>query len=162
MNTERLYIALYKGKSWLSWAIKRFSWSCYSHASLVLMDGDVVVSIIEAWNKGVVETHSFRENHTPGTKIDLYEFRKPLTEADRKCIMAAAKDQLGKPYDWCGVFSFLFRRRMQKEGSWFCSELASHCCGCAGRVILNEPDWKIMPGGIAISPELRMAWRVEA
>lgn len=161
--TETIYIALYQGRSWTSRVIRWFTWSKWSHASLAWYADDKLVSIFEAWTSGGVrETHAFLDGHTPGTRIDLYEFRKSLTPAEVKCIVAAARAELGKPYDWRGILSFIFRKRMQKPGSWFCSELVMHCCLCAARLLLMCEPWRASPGDLAMSPELRLAYKLRA
>jgi len=148
-----IQIALYKGKSWWpSRMIEWFSWSVYSHASIVHTTSEGMM-VYEAWGVGV-QKHKGWGEHEADTPIDLFRFREALTAVEEADILFAAHRELGKAYDWRGVLSFVLRRRMQAKGAWFCSELVAHCCAEAGRLLLACPDWKIMPGDIAKSPLL--------
>lgn len=40
-------------------------------------------------------------------------------------ILAAACNQIGKPYDWTALFGLLLHRDWQEDDSWFCSELVA-------------------------------------
>lgn len=150
-----IMLALYRGKSFFpSRCIRWFSWSHYSHAAIVQerLDGQ---TIIEAWTPGgVQETQRFSQLHARGTRIDLFRFRRELSAFEECALLDFARKQLGRPYDWRGVLSFLFRARMQRKGSWFCSELVAYCCRMIGRQLLMCEDWKVAPGDIAKSPDL--------
>ena len=147
-------IALYRGTSWVSKAIRWFTWSQYSHAALAVIDGSSV-TVREAWHKGVRTTHSWDDGHESGTRIDLYVFRHPPTEKEEATILATFDAEMGKPYDWRGAASFFFRRRMQRDGAWFCSEIVAHSCMAGGRMLLACAPWRISPEGIANSPMLK-------
>jgi len=150
-----LYIAAYRGKSLFpSQAIEWMTWSKYSHLAISQEMPDSF-SIIEAWYPGgVQESHSFGKLHEKNTRVDLFRFILPLSEEEENAIMAAMRSKLGCPYDWRGVLSFVLRRRMQKDGAFFCSELVAWACNQANRPILAGPVWKIAPGDVTKSPEL--------
>lgn len=42
------------------------------------------------------------------------------------------QDQLGKPYDWGGVFALPFRANWHNEDRWFCSELVAAALEAGG------------------------------
>jgi len=149
-------IALYRGKSLFpSRLIEWFSWSKYSHASLAIeaLDG---LTIYEAWaSGGVRKTRAWHDGHTRGTRIDLYEFIDPMSDIEICAIRSAAESDLGRPYDFKGILSFLLRRRMQSKNALFCSEAVTLWCLSAGRILQDTEPWKIMPGHIGMSPILR-------
>ena len=141
-------IALYKGTSMLSRAIRWQTDSDYSHASWLLPDGRE----IEAWKgRGVHVNASLGDGHTPGTVIDIFSLTQ-FSDMQRMQVQAFLDDQLGKPYDWKGVARFLSRGRRHSDRRWFCSELVAAACESAGSPLFNLPHWKIAPGLIAASP----------
>ena len=143
-------IALYKGTSMLSRAIRWQTDSDYSHASWLLPDGRE----IEAWKgRGVHVNCSLGDGHTPGTVIDIFTLPE-LSDMQRMQVQAFLDDQLGKPYDWKGVARFLSRGRRHSDRRWFCSELVAAGCIAAAFPLLDLPAWKTTPGLIATSTRL--------
>ena len=154
-----IYIALYRGKSLMSKAIMWLNWSDYSHASLITSAG----TEIEAWAgdgiRGILKGGSVREvqfglQHTSGTHVDVFQ-AIGLTERLADRIEARIRTQIGRPYDWAGVFRFVSRRAPVADGDWFCSELVAWAFEQEGWALLNKPPQKIYPGEIAASPKLR-------
>lgn len=147
-----IQLAFYKGTSMLSKLIKCMTWpSPYSHASIVHTTPEEGMVVYESWRPGVVK-HSGWGEHEAGTAIDLFRFKIPLTAKEEALIIAASESQLGHPYDWKGVLSFLFRCRMQAEGAWFCSEYQSWACSEGGRILQSCPCWAISPWMSSTSP----------
>lgn len=150
-------IALYRGVSPLSRAIRTFTRSDYSHAAWVTMTG----TVIEAWWPGGVreELDPFSA-HTRGTEIDF--FRLSLTLDKERKVEAFLRENMGGKYDLGGVLRFLTRRRDQNEQAWFCSELIFEACEAAGFRLLNADAQLVAPGHLAWSPFVhRVATQVD-
>jgi hypothetical protein len=154
-----IYIALYRGKSiWPSRMIEWFSWSVYSHASLARRMEDGHWRNIEAWAGAVRETAGLLVGHDPKTPVDLFRFVNPLTYLETEMLWDAAQQEIGKPYDYRGVLSFVLRRRMQRPGAWFCSELVAAKCAAISRPLFTCEPWRVAPGMIADSTVLEKAF----
>lgn len=115
-------------------------WSPWSHCAIV--DGDTVIE--------AAAFHGVRER-------PLLDFMADATKADvlelpggAAAIIAAARSQIGKPYDWAGVLGFGFRRRWQDDDAWFCSELVAWAFAEAGTPLFREHAWRITPRDIYI------------
>lgn len=139
-------VLLFKGRGFLSQIIRWQSRSRYSHAALQLRDG----SVIEAWQfKGVHMKYIRDWRH-----IEAYDIAH-TTGAQWHRIEEFAKSQLGKPYDYRGVFSFITRSRPTDNSRWFCSELVFAAADHAGIHLLERtsPGY-VSPGVLALSPRL--------
>lgn len=150
-----IYVACYKGKSLMSRAIMWLNWSDYSHAALITSRG----TVIEAWGEGffkgqVREVPFILSQHKPNTGVDIFE---PIGIEEWQCaiVETMARSQVGKPYDWRGVFRFLSRSTPSVDGAWFCSELVAAAFAAAKFPLLNRVPQKIFPGLIPASPRLR-------
>jgi hypothetical protein len=146
-------IAIYRGKSWVSRVIRAFNWSPYSHVAWI---DDADFSVIEAWHPGgVSHVATPNVNHTPGTMVDIFTVHgeEPFqTEIIRQFLL----DQVGKKYDFAGIFGFVFRAtRLQNKEKWFCSELVAEAYATAGLPLLRLPSYKIYPGMLASSTALK-------
>lgn len=149
-------IALYKGKSLLSWIIKARTWSKYSHASWICADD----SEYEAWiGKGFVHVPVWGLQHEPGTVIDLFDFVKPLTVAERKTIEDFLAAQEGKGYDYAGILGFVSIMRLlgchNNDKSLFCFESIGLGCAAAQRPVSNKPAYKLSGDDFAGSLALK-------
>ena len=102
--------------------IRAVTWSKWSHAAV--LDGDTV---IEAGINGVVETPlaDIVSSHTETIVIDF-----PSVDSDK--AIAAARSQIGKPYDYTAILGLLVHRNWQEQDSWFCSELVAWSAEQAG------------------------------
>lgn len=135
-------ILAYHGTGLLSWWIRTRTWSRISHVSQLLDDG----TEIEAWSGGVQHNKSWGILHKQGTVVDVYEYVTPLTPVQKLKLESFLLDQVGKPYDYIGLFRFLpiVRWIVKKSGditAWFCSELTVESNQAAGIQLLNkDPD----------------------
>lgn len=145
-------IALYKGKSWISKAIRWQTRMDYSHAAFVLADG----SVIEAWQPCVRHVANLSIQHTPGTVVDLFAFCRPLSGEQEAMLAAWAVKQCGINYDYRSILRFVTRKASDGDrAKWFCSEMVSFGCeDVIGRALLHTEPWRIAPGYIAWSTEL--------
>jgi hypothetical protein len=167
-----IQIAAYRGKSLVSKLIRWQTRSIYSHIAVRFAD-DVWVklgdrekyihagNVIEAWQKGGVALHGgIGTVHTPGTRVDYYDFVTPLTDYEFHAVAGFLIRQLGKAYDWRAVVRFLTREPVEHwtRRRWFCSELAFEACLTAGRNLLERTDaWRVPPDWLPRSPLLKSA-----
>lgn len=119
--------------------LRGFLWSRWSHVGII--DGDEVIEAI-AW-KGVV-CRSLKEMIEESSNYEIREFN-----GDEKVIQAA-RTQLGKKYDWAGVFGIAGRRKWQNAEAWFCSELAAWAFTASGFPLFRRDAFRITPRDIDI------------
>lgn len=100
----------------LSWLIRAGSWSKWSHVAII--DGDDVIEAIAL--HGVVTTPlATRQAEDRSWQVVT------LPCADPQAVIAAARSQIGKPYDYTGVLGIGLHRDWQESDAWFCSELVA-------------------------------------
>lgn len=115
-------------------------WSPWSHCAIV--DGE---EVIEAAAFGGVRVRPLADMLADATKMAILTL-----PGDPQAVIAAARSQIGKPYDWAGVLGFGFRRRWQDDDAWFCSELVAWAFAEAGAPLFREHAWRITPRDIYI------------
>lgn len=144
-------IVLYKGKSRLSRAIRWWTRTEFSHVGVERANGN----FLEAWTHGVRMVADYATDHARGTPVEWYriEGAKP---AQREAMERFIVSQLGKPYDYRGLFGFISRKDYtDNPDKWFCSELVFQACKVAGIDLLARvPAYKVSPGAIWTSPRL--------
>ena len=135
-------VAAYKGKSWVSKAIKWQTWGNYSHIGIILPDG----KIVEAWQgtNNVRIINHLGDGHAKGTEVDIYHV--PMTDEQEHKFTQEALSCVGKKYDYWGIVGFLARKHYANDDKFFCSELFAHCCKVAGTPYFRfvEP-YKVSP-----------------
>lgn len=122
--------------------IAGFTWSWASHVDFVLPDGKLL---------GALATHGGVKIHEP---LEMSRVERFAVDAPDS-VIDFAKSQLGKPYDWAGIFGLTFRRDWEEDDSWFCSELVAYSFAKAGVPLLNETSYRITPRDLLISPLLK-------
>ena len=76
---------------------------------------------------------------------------------DEAAAFAFARSQVGKPYDWAGVFGCLAHDRdWQQDDAWFCSELAAATALAGNTRLLNLNVSRIVPGALELCPFLTL------
>jgi len=102
-------------------------------------------------------------NHTPGTPVDLFRIHN-LDGYQRRAIQEFLMAQVGKPYDFGGVWGFMDRDdKDHNPDKWFCSELVFAACRAADVSIFRRvAAHRVSPGMLAYSPVLDYADRVYA
>ena len=60
--------------------------------------------------------------------------------------------QLGKPYDWLGVFGLMLSRRWQNEKRWYCSELVAAAASAGGTEIVRSNLKGVTPRDLWVLP----------
>lgn len=95
--------------------IRAVTWSDWSHVAII--DGEEVIEA--TWPAvRVVPLADVIAKHSRFTVADI-----PCQ--DPAAVIAAARSQIGKPYDLTALFGMLVRRNWQEVDAWFCSELAA-------------------------------------
>ncbi len=123
--------------------IRAATWSEFSHVDFVLPSG----SLLGAAAIGGV---ALREARADCTRVRAFRVDAPAR------VLAAAIDQLGKPYDWAGVVGMGLHRDWQEDDSWFCSELVAWAFQAAGRPLLRADHLhRITPRDLLLSPMLK-------
>lgn len=111
-------------------------WSAWSHVAII--DGD---EVIEAVMGTGVRSHPLSASIADASEWEVVEVPCRVPDA----VIAAARSQIGKPYDYRGVLGIGARRRWQDDGSWFCSELVAHAFEAAGEPLVRVQAWRITP-----------------
>lgn len=115
--------------------LRTFLWSPWSHCALVDED-----AVIEAAAFHGVRERPLRDFMADATKAAMLEL-----PGDAGAVIAAARSQIGKPYDWQGVAGIGFRRRWQDDDAWFCSELVAWAFEAGGHPLFRSQPWRITP-----------------
>ena len=172
-----MHVALYRGISAVSLAIRFITRSRYSHAAF-LFDASAVQAaqhmvasgvnlrslkinrgaVVEAWSGGVKTSTSLSTLHTPGTVVDIFNYDQPLTPAEEEMLIAWLVSVIGAPYDYRDIICFLTRQRGRPGDTWFCSRLVDEMSRRVGRPFFREtPSWKVPPGWLAMTLALRFS-----
>ena len=107
---------IHNGDSFISKQIKRFSLGEVSHAS-VDFEG-VTYESIEG--EGTRKLRTIAYSYSP--IVERYEIKVSDRQYDQ--LLAWMESQLGKKYDYTGVFAHVFPIFLKpKMGKWYCSEL---------------------------------------
>lgn len=124
--------------SLVSWLIRIFTWSRFSHTAIVEDDVYIIDSTM---------THGGVQRRRLAEIIEEYPTLVIVDVAveDETKALEFARSQLGKPYDWTAIVGFIMRRDWADESDWFCSELAEASITAGGRVRFRESLSRITP-----------------
>lgn len=116
--------------------LRTFLWSGWSHCAIV--DGDEVIEAVAGVG---VRVRPLESLIAQSSKLEVLDFpaRNPAA------VIAAARRQIGAPYDWGGVLGLGFRRRWHDHDAWFCSELVAAAFADAGEPVARVDAWRITP-----------------
>lgn len=119
-DKNKILIIFGRNNHILSWAIRLFEWSRWSHCGIV--DGDYVIEATAFG--GVVRTplRTFKKRYR------RFEFAY-LPCDDSEKVIERAKQEIGKKYDYLAIFGIFFRRGWNDKDKWFCSELVAYASG---------------------------------
>ena len=123
--------------------LRGFLWSPWSHCAII--DGDWV---IEASAFHGVRERPLADLLANSTKWELRNF--PC--ANPQAVLTQARSQMGKPYDWAGIFGILTRQRFERVDRWFCSELIAWAFAQAGSPLVRGHLYRITPRDLSILP----------
>ena len=161
--------------SFISWSIRQRTWGRYSHVQII-----VSAEVKERFfpEKGEKEERKeYIEKTIPEISVvsadaggvycrAIHEDEKNkyaimtcpgITESERDEIVKFCLSQIGKPYDFIGLASFLVYKELQNDNSWFCSELAYVAYKQAGiRLVRRVQQDFVSPRDLYISPMLQL------
>lgn len=143
------------GISRMSKAIVSLSFRGDSTVSHIMEINDETGETVEALQfKGVVHGKTYHELHTPGTRIDLYDYRGRSQETEA-AVWAWLLTQVGKDYDWLGIWGILRRKMREDPAKWFCSELNFEAhTRCGIRLLNNIFACQVTPATLVTSTRL--------
>ena len=167
-------IALYRGTSPVSRAIRWMTRSQWSHAAFVFDEASAkavesltpacrgrlpsigVGTTIEAWQGGMKCSPSISTLHTSGTVVDLFEFTVPLNAWEEEALVRWLAARIGAPYNYRDVLRFVTRRRGNLNGRLFCSEAIAQACIDIMRPIFRVTEsWRVPPDWLGRTTNLR-------
>ena len=131
--------------------IRFATWSQFSHVA-VMIDED---TIVHADFKGVrIEPVKDLQERSKNWMIVEYECDCP------EAVIEACKTQLGKPYDFSGLFGILFRDiDLQDDSKWWCSEFPMYGSMVAGWPTFNvEYIHRLTPQHWLMLPHTKIAF----
>jgi uncharacterized protein YycO len=121
-----LQIIYSRDHSFGSVLVRASSWGGHwGHCGIVTPQGTVIEALAFG---GVVET-SLTAFTTRATRWERVEVECP----DPDAAIRFARQQIGKPYDWGGVFGMVAREPWASRNRWFCSELVEASLAAGGR-----------------------------
>lgn len=139
MGTVRVIFT--RRRNVFSLMLRTFLWSAWSHCAII--DGD---EVIEA-----VAFHGVRVRKLSALLDDSSAFEVlEIPAADPAAVIAAARSQVGKGYDWLGALGIAFRRRWQDAADFFCSELIAWAFHIGGTPLFRTDAWRITPRDLSI------------
>lgn len=112
--------------------------SRFSHCALV--DRNTGTIIEAALSGGVRE----RPLAALLDEASYHEFVR-IPARDPASVLASARAQIGKPYDWRGVLGFWLRRDWQDSDAFLCSELVAFALHDAGQPAFRREAWRVSP-----------------
>jgi uncharacterized protein YycO len=155
-------ILLFRGRGISSALIRWQTWSKYSHVAVYLDDGSIIES-----EPGIGVRHL---SLPKGCEAEFCAERggclvlTPVIDAGQEAqIIRFLKLQVGKPYDWRGVFRFVLPfikhnplDSMIHQNRWFCSDVLAAAFDFAGCPLLYRiPFYKVSPEKITYSLRLQ-------
>lgn len=146
-------VLLQKGTDFGARLIQFFTRSPYSHAGLALPEGLMIHSTFRT-GCAIVNFETWKEIY--GGKWDVYRYKGRLTPKRKAALLEYSLKMAGGGYDWRGVLSFVFPWMKEDAASVFCSELIAQAYECAGIPLVHKPHWRVSPGDLAKSPNLKL------
>jgi uncharacterized protein YycO len=137
----------------ISWAIRRATFSQFSHVDYVLDAGTAHEQLLGAhWGGGVQIRQPNYEKFTTRRRLAV-----DVTDETKRLLENFLFQQVGKPYDTGAIANLLIQRQWRAEDKWFCSELIARAFEQAGAPLLNPhmEVWRISPRDLQLSPYLR-------
>ena len=115
--SETLTVLFASNNKPASLAIKLFTLSKWSHCAI--LDGDFVIDATLATGVRRIPFKKWKAHYKS------YEAKELPCDSRKEAILKARR-QVGKKYDWLGIFSFVFHKDYEDKKKWFCSELVAY------------------------------------
>ena len=105
-----------RSKDLVSWLIRMFTWSSWSHVAILTPEGTAIEA---TWPKvREVPVKTITDAHDEWRIVEL-----PCADPD--VAIRWARAQIGLRYDWTALAGFLVHHDWSEPFRWFCSELAA-------------------------------------
>ena len=129
------------------------TWGKFSHVQIVTKTiDDYNLEVISADAEGVM-LRDVREEEWENFAILTYP---EMLDIERENVLKFCFSQIGKPYDFIGLSSFLLYKELQNDSKWFCSELAYVAYKQAGiRLQRRLKQDFVSPRDLYLSPILK-------
>lgn len=132
-------IYLVRSNTWRGKLIRFWTRSRYNHAGIITGQ-DVGV---EARGDGL--TMVFVSDVYSEAEVTILTPSKPLVESEISAIRDVCAEELfnNDGYDWWGILGFLFFKRWQNPGKWYCFEFVYHVYDKIGRRLgrVDRPEF---------------------
>lgn len=112
-----------RSKGWAAAIIRVGTMSPFNHVSIEV-DGLVYEALTR---RGVVHRRADLFG-AAWSRVETVSVAIP----DADSVRLFLKNQIGKPYDWGGVFALPFRANWHNQDKWFCSELVAAALEAGG------------------------------
>lgn len=131
-----LSLCFYKDPgNFMNWGIRLVTRSKYSHCELLFSDG---VSISSSSRDGGVRAKTIDFSDGKWDIVRLFWFAKDEGE-----VRKWAEAQIGRKYDWSGIFGFIIKPVHENDQRMFCSEFCALALGFS-----PELAAKMSPGAL--------------
>lgn len=119
-----------RNKSFASFLIRLLTASRWHHCGVCFDDR----AVYEASGIHGVRVTTLDEFKSRG-EYQIVDINLP----DEQSAFLWVRSQLGKKYDWSGIFSIIFQRKnWQKEDKWYCSEFAAKASEIGGLKLIRD------------------------
>lgn len=130
-------IYTHKPNSLISFFIRLFIFSRWSHCAIELSNGTILDTTMRTGVR-VTSKEDFLKEYPDQTIIEVFLFYESIAET-------FALTQVGKPYDWTALVSLVLQRDWQEPDSWFCSELVEATLSNGGAKRFRDEVNRITP-----------------
>ena len=155
----------FRGRGFVSAAIRLVTRSAYSHVGLVhLFEGHVYC--LEAVASGVRLCRMSEEVKRYDGGIDYFQV-SAADGAQRRGAVGFAFQQLGRPFDFVGLARFFLRivlhapLKARADGRFFCAELVARAYAAQGLPLVEQAAASTSPSDLAASPQVRFLFRIK-
>lgn len=141
-------ILLFEGRGFISKLIKFQTRSKWTHAAILMPDGQIV----ESWQGAGVRVKRLK-SYVGVTALGVPR----ASQQEWEMVIDYALDKVGAKYDYRSVAQFVTRRKESRSSKdkWFCSELVFASFQHAGINLLKRVEAaNVSPGDLALSPML--------
>lgn len=128
--------------------VRLFTASSWNHVDVLFEDGTLIGATARDGVQKTTLHHRLEAYQTRSYKIDQ------ITLEDEQAARRFAELQVGKRYDWGGVFGTVFRTALEHQSRWFCSELVAAICAAGGTPLVRMKHHRITPARIDTCPLL--------
>ena len=122
--------------TWYNRIIRAYTWHPYTHVDVCMTDTSFIGALP---NVGVVI-------HNQGARDVKYM----TLDVDFNLVIGFMQNQVGKKYDWKGIFGLTFHENFEIKDRWFCSELVGAAINHASPGFFSVPAYKLTPRDIAL------------